>query len=98
MYLAISETRSSTTLHLIRLFAFQRLSTSVLITRFYIRPIISMRKATEAAFFPPPRSSGHILKLGGVCYISVPYGARHSFGWYQVFDSLMVKQIVDVFG
>jgi SAM-dependent methyltransferase len=51
-----------------------------------------------SGFLSAAKEFRRILKPGGVCYISVPYGARHNFGWYQVFDSLMVKQIVDVFG
>lgn len=39
-----------------------------------------------------------ILKKGGVCLITVPFGRGEDLGWFQVFDSSMVKKVVKVFG
>lgn len=38
-----------------------------------------------------------ILKPGGTCLISVPFGKRDNLGWYQVFDAAMVQAIVEAF-
>ena len=38
-----------------------------------------------------------ILKPGGRCYISFPFGARANLGWYQVFDQPLVDRVVELF-
>lgn len=38
-----------------------------------------------------------ILKPGGSCYITVPYGVRKQYGWLQVFDKSMIRRIIDTF-
>lgn len=38
-----------------------------------------------------------ILKPGGSCLISVPFGKRANLGWYQVFDRDMVEKMIEVF-
>ena len=38
-----------------------------------------------------------ILKPGGTCLISVPYGKWTNLGWYQVFDLPKIESIVAVF-
>lgn len=51
----------------------------------------------EAGFIPAVREFRRILKPGGNCFISFPFGKRDNLGWYQVFDLSMVEQIVEVF-
>lgn len=38
-----------------------------------------------------------ILKPGGSCFITVPYGMHKQYGWLQVFDASMVKDIINTF-
>jgi len=38
-----------------------------------------------------------ILKKGGNCYITVPYGRYTDHGWLQVFNKSLVNQIIDAF-
>lgn len=38
-----------------------------------------------------------LLKPGGLCLITVPYGRRGVHGWYQVFDAFMLARIVEAF-
>ncbi len=34
-----------------------------------------------------------ILKKGGDLYLTIPYGQRRNFGWFQVFDAAMVESV-----
>lgn len=43
------------------------------------------------------RDFRRILKAGGNCYISVPYGSHRNYGWLQIFDKKMVNQIIRSF-
>lgn len=38
-----------------------------------------------------------IIKPGGNCFISFPFGRRDNLGWYQVFDLDMVDQVIQAF-
>lgn len=38
-----------------------------------------------------------ILKPGGSCFITVPYGMHKQHGWFQVFDVFMVRDIINTF-
>ncbi|SDI50739.1 Methyltransferase domain-containing protein [Bradyrhizobium sp. Rc2d] len=51
----------------------------------------------ERGFIAAAREFRRIIKPGGVCYISFPYGERRNLGWYQVFDGAMVEQIVEAY-
>lgn len=51
----------------------------------------------EGGFVAAAREFRRIIKPGGVCYISFPYGARRNLRWYQVFDDPMVEQIVEAY-
>ena len=52
----------------------------------------------EIGFLAAAREFRRILKPGGTCYVTFPFGIRRNLGWYQVFDAAMVKQLVDAFG
>lgn len=55
-------------------------------------------ESDENGFVPAVREFKRILKPGGNCFISVPFGKRDNLGWYQVFDLAMVEKIVQIFG
>jgi SAM-dependent methyltransferase len=50
-----------------------------------------------AGFLAAAREFRRILRPGGICYVSFPFGARQNLGWYQVFDESMVRQLVEAF-
>ena len=49
-------------------------------------------------FVPAVQEFKRILKPGGTCLISVPFGKRENLGWYQVFDLAMIERIIEAFG
>jgi SAM-dependent methyltransferase len=52
----------------------------------------------EGGFVSAVKEFKRILKPGGTCFISFPFGKRDNLGWYQVFDLEMVETIVETFG
>lgn len=48
-------------------------------------------------FVPAVKEFRRILKPGGVCLITVPFGRREVYDWYQVFDNVMVEKVVNAF-
>jgi SAM-dependent methyltransferase len=52
----------------------------------------------EGGFVPAVKEFKRILKPGGTCFISFPFGKRDNLGWYQVFDLEMVEKVLEVFG
>jgi SAM-dependent methyltransferase len=55
-------------------------------------------ESDEDGFVPAVREFKRILKPGGNCFISVPFGKRDNLGWYQVFDLAKIEKIVEAFG
>jgi SAM-dependent methyltransferase len=55
-------------------------------------------ESDENGFVPAVKEFRRILKPGGTCFISVPFGKRDNLGWYQVFDLGMIEKIVETFG
>ena len=55
-------------------------------------------ESDQDGFVPAVREFKRILKPGGHCFISVPFGKRENLGWYQVFDLAMIEKIVETFG
>jgi SAM-dependent methyltransferase len=51
----------------------------------------------EGGFIPAVKEFKRILKPGGNCFISFPFGKRDNLGWYQVFDPAMVDRVVEAF-
>jgi SAM-dependent methyltransferase len=39
-----------------------------------------------------------VLKPGGTLYLTLPFGRRIDYGWFQQFDAQMVDDLVDVWG
>lgn len=54
-------------------------------------------ESDENGFVPAVKEFKRILKPGGTCFISVPFGKRDNLGWYQVFDLAMIEKIVETF-
>ena len=54
-------------------------------------------ESDENGFVPAVMEFKRILKPGGTCFISVPFGKRDNLGWYQVFDVSMIEKIVETF-
>ena len=54
-------------------------------------------ESDETGFVPAVQEFRRILKPGGTCFISFPFGKRDNLGWYQVFDLAMVEQVVEAF-
>lgn len=57
----------------------------------------SKRERDSAGFRAAVREFRRIIRPGGVCFITVPYGKASSRGWFQVFDADMVQMILDDF-
>jgi SAM-dependent methyltransferase len=51
----------------------------------------------EGGFAPAVKEFKRVLKPGGSCFISFPFGKRANLGWYQVFDHAMVDKVVEIF-
>ena len=54
-------------------------------------------ESNENGFVPAVREFRRILKPGGSCFISFPFGRRDNLGWYQIFDLAMVEKVIEVF-
>lgn len=57
----------------------------------------SKKEADALGFLPAIREFRRIVKPGGLCLITVPYGRRGVHGWYQVFDHDRIMMVVDAF-
>lgn len=56
------------------------------------------KKESDAhGFIPAVVEFKRILRPGGMCLITVPYGRRGVYGWFQVFDYPLVRQIIAAF-
>ena len=56
------------------------------------------KKESDAlGFMPAVAEFKRILRPGGLCLITVPFGRRGVHGWYQVFDADLVKRVVEAF-
>ncbi len=57
-----------------------------------------LNERDEGGFVAVASEFRRILKRGGTCFISFPFGRRQNLDWYQVFDGSMVDQLVKAFG
>jgi len=57
----------------------------------------SKKEEDALGFVPAVREFRRMLKAGGTCLITVPFGRRGVHGWFQVFDAALVKRIVEAF-
>ncbi len=57
----------------------------------------SKKESDALGFMPAVTEFRRILKPGGLCLITVPFGRRGVHGWYQVFDLDLVNKVVEAF-
>lgn len=57
----------------------------------------SKKEDDEAGFRAAVREFRRVIRPGGACFITVPYGKACKRGWFQVFDSQMVEIVLDDF-
>jgi len=57
----------------------------------------SKNEKDALGFVPAVMEFRRILKPGGLCLITVPYGRREMRDWYQVFDALLLQEILKAF-
>jgi len=55
------------------------------------------KECNPLGFVPAVKEFKRLLKSGGLCLITVPYGRRGVHGWYQVFDSALLDHVVSTF-
>jgi SAM-dependent methyltransferase len=55
------------------------------------------REDDSAGFRAAVREFRRVIRPGGVCFITVPYGKARNRGWFQVFDAAMVRTVLDDF-
>ena len=58
----------------------------------------SKRESSPDGYLAAVKEFRRVLKPGGVCLITVPFGMARNHGWFQVFDEGMVRSVVDAFG
>jgi SAM-dependent methyltransferase len=51
----------------------------------------------ETGFRAAVREFRRIIRPGGACFITVPYGKARKRGWFQIFDAPMVQMVLDDF-
>jgi SAM-dependent methyltransferase len=55
------------------------------------------RESDRLGFRAAVREFRRVLRPGGVCFITVPYGKASMRGWFQVFDAAMIHLVLDDF-
>jgi hypothetical protein len=55
------------------------------------------REDDSSGFRAAVREFRRMIRPGGVCFITVPYGKACKRGWFQVFDAAMVRMVLDDF-
>lgn len=58
---------------------------------------VSKKESDVLGFLPAITEFRRILRPGGLCLITVPFGRRGVHEWYQVFDSDLVMKVVEAF-
>ena len=58
---------------------------------------VSKKESDALGFLPAITEFRRLLKPGGICLITVPFGRRGVHGWYQVFDQEMAMKVVEAF-
>ncbi len=58
---------------------------------------VSKKEADALGFVPAVSEFRRLLRPGGLCLITVPFGRRGVHGWYQVFDMDLVMKVVEAF-
>jgi len=58
----------------------------------------SKRESDRLGFVPALHEFRRVLKPGGTCFVTVPFGRVANHGWFQVFDGAMVQSMIEAFG
>lgn len=56
------------------------------------------RESDSFGFVPAVIEFRRVIKKGGICLITVPFGRPGIHGWYQVFDQALVDKVIETFG
>ena len=57
----------------------------------------SKNETDNLGFVPAVREFRRVLRPGGLCLITVPFGRPGVHGWYQVFDQALVDRVIESF-
>lgn len=55
------------------------------------------KESDHLGFIPAVAEFKRILKPGGLCLITVPFGRRGIHGWFQVFDAELLQAVISAF-
>lgn len=55
------------------------------------------RETDRGGYLDAVREFRRIIKIGGTCLITVPFGRAKNHGWFQVFDQSMIESVIDAF-
>lgn len=55
------------------------------------------KESNPLGFAPAVEEFKRLLKPGGLCLVTVPYGRRGVHGWYQVFDAALLEHVISCF-
>ena len=58
---------------------------------------ILKKESDSLGFVPAVAEFKNLLKPGGLCLITVPYGRRGVHEWYQVFDAALLAHVIKAF-
>jgi SAM-dependent methyltransferase len=54
-------------------------------------------EAEAMSFLAAIKEYKRVLKVGGTLYLSFPFGVHENHGWFQIFNSKMLDQVIDAF-
>lgn len=57
----------------------------------------SKQETDSLGFVPAVKEFKRLLKPGGLCLVTVPYGRPGVYGWYQVFDASLLDRMIASF-
>lgn len=58
---------------------------------------MTKREVDQSGYLAAVREFKRIIKPGGICFITVPYGKAEVRGWFQIFNADMVGTVLEAF-